>query len=248
MAHRRTALVSVAVLGLVTLIGSALTSSAGPANAATPTCDGKPATHVVKDDNLSSYWEEDRDRYVIEGTGGNDVIVSTVEEEVADIEIGPITLLGLGGDDSLCASAVPRSNGEDPDADGYYTIPTYLSGGAGSDTLIGSTGTRGSSTPPTRWAAQTARSTTGPLLARTLRWILAPPRPPRSRPCSPSHSPIKVASRARNMLTCCSMSPARSGPNSSKCPWAASLRKPPICSMSFMSCFEIRSALRRAFP
>jgi Ca2+-binding RTX toxin-like protein len=112
MSHRRTALVSVAALGLVTLIGSALTGVASPANAAAPTCEGRAATLTDAD-----VRPDEEGTPMLNGTAGDDVIV--IAEDGVDY------VYGHGGDDLIC-----------------HTSPEDLtiSGGPGSDTIHGGPG------------------------------------------------------------------------------------------------------------
>lgn len=131
MAHR-TALLAAAALSIGSLAGPGLTPTAG---AAEPACDGKPATIVVTDDNVATYWNPGHARYEVDGTGGDDVIVSTVTE-VPGAEEGDIFLLGLGGDDTICAG--PLVSDEEA-FETRYGVRPVLDGGNGSDTLVGST-------------------------------------------------------------------------------------------------------------
>ena len=116
------------VLGALALI---LWVGATPADAATPTCDGRSATIV--------------------GTPGNDTLVGTPGNDVIVAEGGADVIKGMGGSDLICAGGgedtVRGGGGNDtifggPRSDVLVGGPgsDYLIGGADDDTLEGDEG------------------------------------------------------------------------------------------------------------
>ncbi|WP_435768730.1 hypothetical protein [Nocardioides sp. SYSU DS0651] len=135
--HARIPLTAAAAIGLTAL---AVPPSVGRTAAAPPTCDGKPATIVLTNANIDTYWDDRSSGWQVDGTDGDDVIVSEVSRAGSDQGgFGDIRVTGRAGDDTICSSDVAPVPGDDTDP-AFYPVTFVLEGGPGSDTLVGSAG------------------------------------------------------------------------------------------------------------
>ena len=140
--------------------GGRPSAAAAPANAATSTCNGEPATIVGTNSHDDIEGTSGRDVIVglagndeIDGNGGNDVICGDAGADELDGDSGDDWLNGGSGNDEIDGDA---GNDELIGGSGHDAIE----GGRGDDQLLGEAGTTFSKVAPVRTRLTAARTTT----------------------------------------------------------------------------------------